>query len=191
MTKGFRHMANLIVADKIPGAFVYGVEQFSYTVDGVSGNDYAAALAAASFRESVAIEQTLSAYTEVVRQRERKLEDLGQVMSYLNEAAAKLKVKEQTSDDTASVENASWVNATASKYGITLVFKANTSVMTRRSINNGQNSVQYAIDKEDNDLKQDMVSLNSYVSKRDNAFSTASKLVKKFANAVDSTIRNY
>ena len=32
-------MADLIVANKIPGADVYGVEQYSYTVDGLSGKD--------------------------------------------------------------------------------------------------------------------------------------------------------
>ena len=50
--------------------------------------------------------------------------------------------------------------------------------------------MQYAIDKEDHDLKQDMVSLNSFISKRDNAFSAASKLVKKVADAAGNTIGN-
>ena len=180
----------LIQSETIPGCSVYGVKQVQYTVDGVAGQDYIAALTAAAFKESVAMETAISGYAEVVRQRERKLDDLGQVLAYLNEAAAKLKVKDKTSDDTASVENASWVNETASKYGITLVFLLNTSVMTRKNIYNGQNSVQYAIDREDNDLKQDMVSLQSYLSKRDNAFSTAAKLVKKATNAAGSTIGN-
>ena len=35
-----------------------------------------------------------------------------------------------------------------------------------------------------------MVSLQSYLSKRDNAFSTAAKLVKKATNAAGSTIGN-
>ena len=61
---------------------------------------------------------------------------------------------------------------------------------TRKQILNAQNAVQYAIDREDNDLKQDMVSLNSYISKRDNSFSTASKLVKKALDASASTIGN-
>ena len=183
-------MANMIDRNPISGASVYGVEQYSYTVEGVAGKDYAAALTAASFKEAVAIEQALSAYSEVVRQRMRKIEELGDVMSYLNAAAARLTVKDKTSDDQANVENGAWVNATALKYGITLVFVQNTSNMTRRSIYNGQNAVQYAIDREDNDLKQDTVSLNSYVSKRDNSFSTASKLVKKALDAASSTIGN-
>ena len=47
-------MANMIEPNRIPGASVYGVEQYSYTVDGVAGKDYAAALSAASFKEAVA-----------------------------------------------------------------------------------------------------------------------------------------
>ena len=183
-------MANMIEATKIPGAEVYGVAQMSYTVDGVSGKDYAAALAAASFKEAVSIEQALSAYSEVVRQRIRKIEDLGLVMAGLNSAVASLKVKDQEPGDTASVPNGAWVNATALKYGITLVFVENTSSMRRDNLYRGQNAVQYVIDKEDNELKQDTVSLNSYFSKRDNAFSTASKLVKKALNAAGSAIGN-
>ena len=118
-------MANMIDRNPISGASVYGVEQYSYTVEGVAGKDYAAALTAASFKEAVAIEQALSAYSEVVRQRMRKIEELGDVMSYLNAAAARLTVKDKTSDDQANVENGAWVNATALKYGITLVFVQN------------------------------------------------------------------
>ena len=44
-------MANMIEQNPIAGASVYGVEQYSYTVNGVAGKDYAAALSAASFKE--------------------------------------------------------------------------------------------------------------------------------------------
>ena len=50
--------------------------------------------------------------------------------------------------------------------------------------------VQYQIDKEDNLLQQDMVSMQSFVSKRDNAFSTASKIIRKTNNAASATIAN-
>ena len=182
-------MANMIETTEIKGASVYGVPQMSYTVDGVSGQDYGAALAAASFKEAVAIEKAMSAYSEVVRQRQRKLEDLGDVMASLNSAVASLKVKDTESDDKASVPNSSWVYSTAQKYGVNLVF-ADGSNMTRANLYKGQNEIQYAIDREDNDLKQDTVSLNSYISKRDNSFSTASKLVKKALDAASSTLGN-
>ncbi|MBP5542686.1 MAG: hypothetical protein ILM98_01315 [Kiritimatiellae bacterium] len=177
---------SLIQTEALSGCSVYGVKQVQYTVDGVSGKDYAAALTAAAFKEAAAIEVAVSGYAEVVRQRIRKLEDLGSVMAALNYAVSNLKIKDQESGDTASVPNAVLVSSTAQKYGIDGI----SSIMTRRSLYNKQNEVQYAMDKEDNDLKQDSVSLNSYMSKRDNSFSTAAKLVKKASNASDSAIGN-
>ena len=185
-------MANMIEQNPIAGASVYGVEQYSYTVNGVAGKDYAAAISAASFKEAVAIEQALSAYSEVVRQRMRKLDDLGTVMAILNEAYATLKTKEQESGDTtANMPSLADAKATAAKYGVSISITeidlgglgVKLCYTTRRDLMNAQNAVQYAIDKEDNELKQDTVSLNSYVSKRDNSFSTASKLVRKALDA--------
>lgn len=191
-------MANLIEATRIEGGSVYGVAQMSYTVDGVSGRDYAAALTAAAFKESVAIETTAAGYAEVVRQRERKLDDLGTVMAALNKAAATLKVKDTESGDwTDDLAILAQARSVASKYGITINFAkisyesgSWSMTMTREQVYKAQNEVQYAIDREDNDLKQDMVSLQSLVSKRDNAFSTASKVVKKALNAASDTISN-
>ena len=190
-------MADLIEPNRIPGAAVYGVEQYSYTVDGVSGKDYAAALSVASFKEAVSIEKALGAYSEVVRQRIRKIDDLGGVMAILNTAYATLKTKEQESGDTTdNIPALADAKATAAKYGVSISITEidlgglgmKLCYTTRRDLMNAQNAVQYAIDKEDNELKQDTVSLNSYVSKRDNSFSTASKLVKKALNASASTI---
>ena len=192
-------MANMIDRNPISGASVYGVEQYSYTVDGVAGKDYAAALSAASFKEAVAIEQALSAYSEVVRQRMRKLDDLGTVMAILNEAYATLKTKEQESGDTTgNMVSLATARDKAALYGVTINITdiaipelgIRMCYTTRRDLMNAQNAVQYAIDKEDNELKQDTVSLNSYVSKRDNSFSTASKLVRKALDASGSTIGN-
>ena len=190
-------MANMIEQNPISGASVYGVEQYSYTVNGVAGKDYAAALSAASFKEAVAIEQALSAYSEVVRQRMRKLDDLGTAMAILNEAYATLKTKDQESGDTtANMVSLATARDKAALYGVTINMTDTTIAgirfcyTTRRDLMNAQNAVQYAIDKEDNELKQDTVSLNSYVSKRDNSFSTASKLVKKALDASGSTIGN-
>jgi hypothetical protein len=192
-------MANMIEQNPIAGASVYGVEQYSYTVNGVAGKDYAAALSAASFKEAVAIEQALSAYSEVVRQRMRKLDDLGTAMAILNEAYATLKTKDHESGDTTSnMVSLATARDKAALYGVTINMTDYTiqdlgirmCYTTRRNLMNAQNAVQYAIDKEDNELKQDTVSLNSYVSKRDNSFSTASKLVRKALDAAGSTIGN-
>ena len=184
-------MADLIVQDKIPGVAVYGVEQYSYTVDGASGKDYAAALAAASFKEAVAVEQALTAYTAVVRQRERKLEDLGEVLAILNKAYATMRTKNQERGDKSDADDR-LVSAknTAATYGVTISLTDGNKI-TRGNTMTAQNNVQYAMDREDNELKQDMVSLNSYITKRDNSYSTAAKFVKKYAGSADAVIRNF
>ena len=183
-------MANLITTEEIPGAAVYGVGQVSYTVDGVKGKDYGAALAAAAFKESNAIENTMNSFAAIVRQRQRKLEDLGYVMAILNKAYSTLKTKEPESDDKSSADDAlKTASSLAASYGVTISL-SNGNKIRRDNVMRAQNQVQYAIDKEDNDLKQDMVSLQSIMSKRDNAFSNAARIIKKANNAEMSTIRN-
>lgn len=183
-------MNQTIVPTEIPGGAVYGVKQYDYTVDGARGKDYAVALASAAFKESVAIEQFASSFAEVVRQRERKVSDLGEILACLAQAVARLPVKDQSQNDAVSINNAAWVNGTALGYGITLVFNYNTDQMTRGNLQRGQNDVQYALDVENNNLQQDSVTLQGLVSKRDNAFSTASKIISKCQKADKSTISN-
>lgn len=180
----------LIQPNTIEGGAVYGVPQVSYTVDGDAGKDYSAALAKAAFKQSTAIEAAASASSEIVKARARKIEELGQVMAELAKAYAKLRVKNAESGDSATVDNGAWVNGTALKYGITLVFKANTADMTRANLMKGQNEIQYAMDVENNNLQQDMVSLQGLISKRDNAFSAASRIVRKADDAASSVIHN-
>ena len=180
----------LIQTHVIDGGAVYGVPQVSYTVDGATGKDFSAALAAATLKESTAIESTAASYSVVVKERARKVDELGQVMAYLSKAYAKLRVNNGQSSDETSIDNAAWVNATALKYGITLVFKEGTANMTRGNIMKGQNEIEYAIDTEDNNLQQDMVTLQGLISKRDNAFSSASRIVQKADNSASSVIGN-
>ena len=62
--------------------------------------------------------------------------------------------------------------------------------MTRGNLQKAQTNVQYAIEREDNDIQQDIVTLQSFISKRDNAYSNASKVIRKANQAADSTINN-
>ena len=98
---------------------------------------------------------------------------------------------DKTSSTTSALYNAA---LTTAKYGISLNVSSNSSQgvanITYRNATNAQNDIQYALDVEDNELQQDMVTLQSLVSKRDNAFSMASKIIKKSANAASNTISN-
>ena len=55
--------------------------------------------------------------------------------------------------------------------------------------NKMQTNIQYMMDKEDNYLQQDMVSLQSYFSRRDQALSLAASLVQKVNNTMSSGIQ--
>ena len=60
----------------------------------------------------------------------------------------------------------------------------------RGDATSAQSALQYEIDYETNEMQQDMVSLQSLVSKRDNAFSTASSLVQKVNSTASTLIGN-
>ena len=180
----------LIETNVIPDGAVYGVPQVSYTVGGDVGRDFTAALTVAAFKQAAAIESATAGYADLVRARSQKIEDLGKILAYLNKALTSLRPTNGQSGDTATIDNSAWVNATALSYGITLVFKENTGDMTRENIMKGQNELQYAIDTEDNNLQQDLVTLQGLVSKRDSAQSTAARVVRKADDAAKTTIGN-
>ena len=181
-------MGYLIVENTLEDNTVYGVRQVQYTVDGVSGKDFTDAVTIAALKQATAIESACSGYSEVVKARQRKIDDLSDVLAYLAKANAQLPSKDKKSTDTVTVDHASWIKSTCSYYDISFTWDGNK--MSRGDLQKAQTEVQYQIDKEDNNLQQDMVTLESYISKRDNAYSNASKVVKKTLNAAASTIGN-
>ncbi len=194
-------MVKLIEANVIDNASVYGVAQKSYTVDGVSGQDYATALTVAAFREATAIEASASSFMAVVRLRQKKVTDLGDVLATLAMGMASLKTKDTSRKDLTARseqmdEGLQRAKRICESYGITLNVKEDVVVgegrycMTRGDLMTSQDEIQYKLDVEDNNLQQDMVSLQGLVSKRDSAFSTAQKIVSKSLKASDATIGN-
>ena len=196
---------DLIQANEIAGASVYGVPQVNYTVDGEAGQDYAAALTAAAFREATAIERAASSYMAVVRQRQVKVSELGDVLATLATPVGSLKADKHNGASPDDESATSWqmdraferAQSTCTKYNLPLNVKEKRDsdgwkryYMTRGDVMTAQNDIQYELDVEDNNLQQDMVSLQGFVSKRDSAFSTASKIITKSHNAADATIGN-
>lgn len=181
-------MANMIIPNDIGNA-VYGVKQYAYTVDGDPGKDYIDALTKATFKQSVAIEEATSAYASAIRHRQRKLTDLGEALSRINGAIASMDPKSNDPGKTASFTGLSDAARTLSSYGIS-IGNSGDSISYRNAMT-AQNNVQYALDIENNNIQQDMVTLQSMLSKRDNAYSMTAKLVKKANNAATSTIHNF
>jgi len=186
-------MADLISTEVISGGAVYGVNQVTYKVDGAAGKDFSAALTAASFKESTAIESAASAYAEVVRQRQKKMEDVGVLLAVLSKAMA-CKDPKNNDKDKVCYSGTDLFDAVQNcrKYGlnVSVAIAGNSASITFGNAYKAQANVKFELDKESNDLQQDSVSLQSYISKRDNAFSAAARLVKKANDTATSTISN-
>ena len=191
-------MADFIQANDITGLKVYGQQQVDYTVNGEAGCDFGAAVARASMQRAVSVESATSALANVVRARERKLTEIGEALAYVAAAAANFTSKSKTDDSTSSPGLAT-AKDILDRYGIDtsniVVVDLSTlgagriGAIQNQYVGKLQTDTQYALDKEDNYLQQDMVSLQSYFSKRDQALSMAASLVKKVNNTMSSGIR--
>lgn len=191
-------MADFIQAKNITGLKVYGQQQVDYTVNGEAGCDFGTAVARASMQRAVSVESATSALADVVRARERKLTEIGEALAYVAAAAANFTSKSKTDDSTSSPGLAT-AKDILDRYGIDtsniVVVDLSTlgagriGAIQNQYVGKLQTDTQYALDKEDNYLQQDMVSLQSYFSKRDQALSMAASLVKKVNNTMSSGIR--
>ena len=180
-------MLKSITVDQISGNTVYGIPQVEYAVDGLSGQIFADAVTIASFKTATAIEDATTAYSAVVTARQRKVDDLGTVLASFNKAEAELST-DNKSTDTASIKDFNNVKKILDYYEVEI--EGLSSTMKRGNVQKAVTEVQYQIDTENTNLQQDMVSLQSYISKRDNAYNTASKIVRKCNNAAQTTIGN-
>ena len=99
-----------------------------------------------------------------------------------------MKTKDQSPDDKSDADdNLKTAAEKAALYGLSMPLTDGNKIK-RGDAMKVQNNVRYALDVEDNNLQQDTVSLQSLLTKRDNAFSNASKIVKKALNASAATI---
>ncbi len=208
-----------VTTQEISGASVYGIPQVSYTVDGVSGQDLAMAVAQASLKQAVAFEQECSALTAMVKQRMKKSDDLGQALSTITELKGLFDPDDMDPDDELYHDpddedlagfhiddKLREIKATLLAYNMEKAegYKEDDDdesayfswddedgiYITRADINYLDNDVKYEIDRENNDLQQDLLTVQSMFSKRDNAFSNASQLVDKILSAAQSMIGN-
>ena len=190
-------MAILVEANNIAGLKVYGQQQVDYTVEGKAGCDFGLAVARASMLRAVAVEGVLTGLTSAVRKREQKLTDLGQALAYIAAAAADFDEDSETGDTTHSKELATAydflykynVDKTYTYISISGSGSDREGTVTKADVQTLQANVQYEMDKEDNYLQQDMVSVQSYFSKRDQSLSMAASLVKKVNNTMTSGVR--
>lgn len=186
----------LVESVPIEGLSVYGVQQKSYTVEGVAGCDYVKAASIAMFQEANAIEAETSAFAAVLEARQKKLDELGWALAVIMKAVASLPTDEPESDDLSDVDaDLGTASQVLDKYrrstNADLKLPVNEDYRVRRDdATMAQSALQYEIDYETNEMQQDMVTMQSLVSKRDNAFSTAASLVQKINSTASTLIGN-
>ncbi len=189
----------IVESKPIEGLSVYGVQQKDYTVKGKEHCDYIKAASVAMFQEAGAIEKETAAYAAVLEARQKKLDELGWALSVIVKAIASLKVKKPESGDLSSPDpNLKIASQILDKYRrspnsdlkMPVLELIHFVCVSRDDALKAQAAVQYEIDYETNEMQQDMVSMQSLVSKRDNAFSTAASLVQKINSTASSLIGN-
>ncbi|MBO4736042.1 MAG: hypothetical protein J5614_06565, partial [Paludibacteraceae bacterium] len=119
-----------------------------------------------------------------------KVDELAYVMAVLARAIASMDPKSNDIDKKSDPDNELvTAQSICSKYGVTM-YLTDGNKITYKNAQTCNNDVKYVIDKEDNDLQQDLVGLQSLMSKRDSQFSMAAKTVRKASNAASSAVRN-
>ena len=176
-------MSNLIETQPISGFKIYGQQMYDYITAATSARDFGTAIAIASLAEASAIEAETAAYGSVVRARQKKLKELSDALAILVQAIGTLKTENpERTDETDAYPALKTASSTLDFYGVyTLPVKDNK--VDREHAETARTETEYAMDLENNDLQQDIITLQGLMSKRDNSFSTAAKVLKK----VDST----
>lgn len=183
------------VIDPFEDSKVYGVPVAEYTVNGVKGCSFMEAVAFGALRQSHGIEQVSLALEEVVKLRQKKASDLGDALATIVEVMGTM--PEEMDPDKTSTTSVSAklveANRILEEYDIRpmqLTGEKGAEVVTYSECYTKQNDVQVEVDTANNDLQQDMVMMQGLVTKRDNAFSVANKIVDRTNRTAQSTIRS-
>jgi len=208
-------MSNQIVQQIDLGLRILGVDQCEYAVKGVRGKTIGQAVGLASICRATALESGIDGYASIVRMREKKLQDLSDILTVLAASHAQWDVNTQKEgDEKAGYNDAKFTIdlagvysslrefvAALDAYGITHGEWDLTNALTKDLWDVGNNPISTAsMDRiqadanhksqmEDTDLQSDMASLQSYISKRDSAFSTASEMQRKCDGSISAQMK--
>ena len=175
-------MTTIVQANGL-GLSVFGTTQVDYSVGAEKGLTYDQVVARMGLCRATAVESAIAPYTEVLKARQRKAEDLGNALANIAAGLAQHK-SDQSVEKTMNVGSGTYT--LLDKYGlVSRDLHANGDIQFDH-LQLLQTDVQYALDVNNNDIQQDSATLQGLVQKRDNAYSMATKLMKK-ANQTRST----
>ena len=188
-------MSSLIIetsVDPVAGPKVYGCPIKSYAVDGATDCGLTEAIAFGALRQSSAIEELTVAVSKIVRLRQQKTREIGDCVATVAEAIGSMDQKETNPDarfstiDAAKLKRA---NEILRKYGVHEMELNENGQVCYSVAYKQQTDVQLVLDTENNDLQQNMNNLKNLMTKRDNAYAVASKVVDKINSTARDAIR--
>lgn len=205
-------MATLPIRGEDAGISVYGVPQFSYSINGVPGYDFDAVVSKVSINQATIIDEQMQSISRVLRLRQRAAADLGDALALISGVLCKFTNDTPTSDDVYKMDPDSQeakelqrLKGNLEKYGYDLVtghqeYKPDKCghggqdekiTITRGTAMRAQVRVEELIDMENNNIQQDMNAAQGFLSKRDKSFSHAEKVVGKYEDTAVNIIKAF
>jgi len=189
-------MSNELVVPVKSGVRVLGVDQYEFTVDGVSGRTLTQAVGYSNIRRAVSIEEGTRAYTVMIRARQKKCEELSELMSIIVGTYAAYEI-DDPEDRTYTYERYTLTDYTTfkkliKKYEIP-THGWTDSDKNKHKISAGQldqirTEVEHLTNKETTQMQEEMTLLQYYLNKRDSAYSTASQMMSKVNTSISASI---
>ena len=176
---------SVIAPENVKLSQSWGVQFGDYFLDSAH-MDFQDIVIAISERRATAVEGEVSPLATKITNRNKTLEDLGNVLADLTKLQSMFKSDAKGTDREGSLQP-------SSKAILLEVFGSldwDNLKMTKYEVEEWLQKVKSKIDALNNEAQKDMTRLESLVDRRDEAFSTASDLMSKIGDTRSNLIRN-
>ena len=175
----------VIVPEKVSLSQSWGVQFGDFYLDG-KHTDFQDLMIAISQNRATAVEGEVKPLSTKITNRNKTLEDLGNVLADLTKLQAQFDSDSKGDARKGSLQRSSQI-ILQNVFG-TLNFSRLD--MTKAEVEEWLQKVKSKIDALNNEAQKDMTRLESLVNRRDEAFSTASDLMSKIGDTRSNAIRN-
>ena len=175
----------VIVPEKVSLSQSWGVQFGDFYLDG-KHTDFQDLMVAISQNRATTVEGEVKPLSTKITNRNKTLEDLGNVLADLTKLQAQFDSDADGGDRKGSLQQ-------TSKDILIAVFGSldwDNLKMTKYEVEEWLQKVKSKIDALNNEAQKDMTRLQSLVDRRDEAFSTASDLMSKIGDTRSNLIRN-
>ena len=183
---------------------VYGIRQVDYVFEGMDGyRNFDKVVADSAFQQAAAIDEQTAMVAAALKLRRHKSEDLSNALALLDGVLCSYTTKDPSSGDKSEyllpnekLDETKALLSRVSKYGLTVEYSIESELddgcdtkshpgyvyiqIQRGTAMHAQAEVEQMIDTENNNIQQEMSTLQGFVQKRDKAFDSAAKVIEKY-----------